>query len=94
MPVISGLRRWQNGEIFNARDYVYERDLIISELNRLTNILAGSDQAVNLTVNRLTAQEIILNGGDLNEYIRGQAVYTGLTPTDAENGDLWFETVA
>ena len=93
MPVISGLRQWQNGEVFNARDYVYERNLIVSELNRLTNILAGSDSAINLTVNKLTATEIVLNGGSLDDYIRGQAVYTTTQPTDAVSNDLWFEEV-
>jgi hypothetical protein len=39
MPVISNLKKWRNGEIFNARDYIYERDLIVSQLNRLTAFL-------------------------------------------------------
>lgn len=93
MPVISGLRQWQNGEVFNARDYVYERNLIVGELNRLTNILAGNDTQINLSVNRLTATEIILNGGTLDDYIRGAAAYTETEPTDAATNDLWFEEV-
>jgi hypothetical protein len=33
MAVIENLRRWRNGEVINARDYVYERDLIVSLVN-------------------------------------------------------------
>lgn len=29
---VTDLRKWRNGEIFNATDYVYERDLIISAI--------------------------------------------------------------
>jgi hypothetical protein len=32
MAKITDLRKWRNGEIFNARDYVYERDLLISAI--------------------------------------------------------------
>lgn len=47
MAIITNLRRWRNGEVINARDYVYERDLIVSlvnqhevDLTELNNILA------------------------------------------------------
>jgi hypothetical protein len=33
MAIITNLRRWRNGDIINARDYVYERDLIVSLVN-------------------------------------------------------------
>ena len=33
MAIITNLRRWRNGEVINARDYVYERDLIVSLVN-------------------------------------------------------------
>jgi hypothetical protein len=33
MAKITNLRKWKNGEVFNARDYVYERDLIVSLVN-------------------------------------------------------------
>lgn len=95
MARVTNLRRWKNGEIFNARDYVYERDLIVSQLNLLSTLLgetvAGEGDGVNLTVNKLTANEIILNGGDLNDFIRGKALYTGDEPTDSEQGDIWFD---
>jgi len=51
MPRISDLRRWRNGEIFNARDYVYERDLIVNEVNRLAGLLTGDS---DLDVNSIT----------------------------------------
>lgn len=34
MAIITNLRRWRNGEVINARDYVYERDLIVSLVNQ------------------------------------------------------------
>jgi len=33
MAIITNLRKWRNGEVINARDYVYERDLIVSLVN-------------------------------------------------------------
>lgn len=30
------LRKWRNGEVFNARDYVYERDLLLKSVEELT----------------------------------------------------------
>lgn len=91
MPTIANLRRWRNGEIFSARDYVYERDTIIAQVNRLSALLEGTGTAVDLTVDTLTANEIVLNGADLNDYVRGIAVYTGDEPTDRESGDIWFD---
>lgn len=94
MPTITDLRRWRNGEIFNARDYVYERDLIIEELNRLSGLLTG---ATDLTLNTLTANSIVtdnltIGGKDLNDYVRGVAVYTSDdAPTDQQGGDIWFD---
>lgn len=90
--IISNLKKWKNGEIFNARDYVYERDLIIAQVNRLASLVGDTQgaSAVNLSVNKLTANEIVLEGGDLNDFIRGQAVYTS-TPVDAQNGDVWLD---
>jgi hypothetical protein len=42
MAIITNLRKWRNGEIINARDYVYERDFIVSQVNehdnRITNL--------------------------------------------------------
>jgi hypothetical protein len=33
MAIITNLRKWRNGEVINARDYVYERDLIVALVN-------------------------------------------------------------
>jgi hypothetical protein len=52
MAIITNLRKWRNGEVINARDYVYERDLIVSLVNQhevdlaeLNNILAVTGSA-------------------------------------------------
>ena len=31
-------RNWKNNDIFSARSYVYERDTIVNEINRLAGI--------------------------------------------------------
>lgn len=41
---IEGLRDWTNNEVFNARDYVYERDTIISTVNQLIDYADYLDQ--------------------------------------------------
>lgn len=33
MAKLENLRKWKNGEVFNARDYVYERNEIVKLLN-------------------------------------------------------------
>ena len=33
---LKSLRKWRNGEVFNARDYVYERDLLLKSVEELT----------------------------------------------------------
>lgn len=88
---ISSLKRWRNGEVFTARDYVYEREQIVTEVNRLAGLLTGSS---DLSVNSLTANSITVNGQSLDDVVRGQAVYTGtVEPTDEAGGDLWFDGV-
>lgn len=55
MAIITNLRKWRNGEVINARDYVYERDLIVAlvnehelDLTELNNLLTvtGSTNGV------------------------------------------------
>ena len=88
---ITALRRWRNGEVFTARDYMYEREEIVAEVNRLAGLLTG---ASDLSVNSLTANSITVNGQSLDDVVRGQAVYTGtVEPTDEVGGDLWFDGV-
>lgn len=81
---VTSLRQWRNGETFTARDYMYEREQIIAEVNRLAGLFTGD---TDLTVNSLTTSSITVNGVDI---ARGQAVYTGSEPTDGVSGDLWF----
>lgn len=40
---IKDLRKWRNGEVFNARDYVYERDLIVAALREVESQIADID---------------------------------------------------
>lgn len=40
---IKDLRKWRNGEVFNARDYVYERDLIVAALREVEAQIADID---------------------------------------------------
>lgn len=41
---IEDLRDWTNNEVFNARDYVYERDTIINTINNLIDYADYLDQ--------------------------------------------------
>jgi len=54
MPTINNLRKWKNGEIFNARDYVYERDVLVSQVNRLSALLGDSEGTADLDVSTIT----------------------------------------
>lgn len=54
MPTINNLRQWRNGEVFNARDYVYERNLLVSQVNRLTSILGDGGTPGAITVSSIT----------------------------------------
>ena len=54
MPTIANLRQWRNGEVFNARDYVYERNAILAQVNRLTELIGDGTGNFDLTVNSLT----------------------------------------
>ena len=68
MPIISNLRKWKNGEVFNARDYVYERDAIITQLNRLTLLLEGNQdgEGVNISVDSITIGDLRMDVNDRN----------------------------
>lgn len=41
---INQLRQWTNNEVFNARDYVYERDTIVSTINQIIDYADYLDQ--------------------------------------------------
>jgi len=49
MATIQNLRRWRNGEVINARDYVYERDLIVSLVNEHEVDLTELNNIINVT---------------------------------------------
>ena len=57
---IANLKLWKNGEILNARDYVYERNRIVSEVNRLSALVTGEGESVDLSVGGLNAASITL----------------------------------
>ena len=74
-------KRWVSGETFTANAYVYERNLIIAEVNRLAGLINGSSD--------LSVNSILVNGVDI---ARGQALYTSsLQPNDAITGDIWYD---
>ena len=79
---ITNLRNWINGEVFNARDYTYERNLIVSLVNnhedrvRVLETFTGNLQTTFLDKVTTTPQtvagpvtfssEVILNGTNLD----------------------------
>jgi len=77
MPLISNFRQWRNGEVFNASNYVYERNTIVNQLNRLTAILEGSGTPVDLTVAGLTATSITMGGETITSFAdaRGTTIH-------------------
>lgn len=92
---VPNLRQWKNGEVFNARDYVYERNLIIAEINRLSALVGDSQSGtINLTVNALTANSMTMNGRTITDFAEaGNRTFLSDTqPNNLLNGDLWFDT--
>ena len=89
MPVISNFRLWRNGEVFNANDYVYERNTIVNQLNRLTGILGdgGTPAPIN-------ASSITMGGQTATafEQIGSRTFLQNTTPNSTREGDLWFDT--
>ena len=95
MPLISNFRQWRNGEVFNASNYVYERNTIVNQLNRLTAMLEGSGTPVNLTVNELTTTAITMGGERITSFADAgnKTFLSGTEPTTGyRDGDLWFDT--
>lgn len=82
MPVVTNLKKWKNGEVFNARDYVYERDAILAQLNRLTLLLEGNQEGdgINIAVDQISI-------GDLNVNVNSR---TGLLQADMDSVKLQF----
>ena len=90
---ISSLRQWRNGETFTARDYMYEREQIITEVNRLAGLFTGT---TDLTVNSLTTNSITMGPKTINNFneLGINSYLDGDEPTgyDVNEGDLWFDT--
>lgn len=93
---ISALKQWRNGETFSARDYVYEREQIITEVNRLAGLLTGDS---DLDVNSLTANSITIGSTTVTNFnqLGNRSFMQDDEPTlqnsgyDVKDGDLWFD---
>lgn len=93
MSVLANLKRWKNGEIFNARDYVYERDLIIAQINRLSTLVGDSSgMVVDLNVNNLNADSITLNGETITNFQEaGTKIYYETLPQTPTVDSLFID---
>jgi hypothetical protein len=90
---ITNLRNWINGEVFNARDYVYERNLIVALVNshedRVTNLETFRDN-LDIQFDSLGDRITVLENapGPI-----GQNIFVQDTePTGLFVGDLWYDT--
>lgn len=91
MASITNLRKWKNGEILNARDYVYERDAIVAQVNRLTALIEGDGAAIDLTVDGLTANSISLGGQTIESFEEaGTKIYYETLPVGAKVDSLFI----
>jgi hypothetical protein len=92
MSVLANLKKWRNGEIFNARDYVYERDLIITQVNRLSALIEGDGAAIDLTVDGLTTNSITLNGETITNFQEaGTKIYYETLPEEPKQDSLFID---
>jgi len=57
MAKVTGLRTWRNGEIINARDYVYERNQITTALNTNDDTLIDHETRITTAEGDITALE-------------------------------------
>jgi hypothetical protein len=76
MAVITNLRKWRNGEVINARDYVYERDLIVSTVNQHDTRIQNIENLVGF-------------GEDGAEYIHFN-VNSAQDTADLPNGSIFY----
>ena len=91
MAAITNLRKWRNGEVFNARDYVYERDAIIAQVNRLSALIEGDGEAIDLTVDGLTANSISLGGESITTFEEaGTKIHFETLPSSAKPDSLFI----
>ena len=91
MPIINNFRQWRNGEVFNANDYVYERNTIVNQLNRLTALLGDSSENASLTVGGLTTTSITMGGETITSFAEaGTKIHYQTLPADAAVDDLFI----
>ena len=62
MPLISNFKQWRNGEVFNATSYVYERDTIVNQLNRLSILVGDTGSDSTITVGGLSTTGTVSAG--------------------------------
>jgi hypothetical protein len=96
MGFISNLKRWTNGEIFNARDYVYERDLLVAQINRLSNLVGDVEPGtpVNVFATNLDSKSISLNNVTITDWEDlGQTFISTFPPSEGngQDGNFWIE---
>lgn len=90
---ITNLRNWINGEVFNARDYTYERNLIVTLVNnhedRVTDLETFRDN-LDIEFDSLDDRITVLEEAPIR---LGNKTYLQETePTDdIIEGDLWFD---
>lgn len=96
------LTRWLAGQTFTARDYLYERDIIVEEINRLgglvDDLLSGQGDltVTSLTINGtvdLNVSGFTINNEPFDKYVRGNAVYSSTPDQYLQDGDIYFEEI-
>jgi hypothetical protein len=76
MAIITNLRKWRNGDIINARDYVYERDFIVSQVNEHDNRITNLENLVGFGENGAEyIQFNITSEQDMAELPNGSVFY-------------------
>ena len=86
---VTSLRQWRNGETFTARDYMYEREQIIAEVNRLAGLLTGSS---DLNVNSLTTNSITMGGETATSFDDvGTKIHYETLPNNAKVNSLFID---
>jgi hypothetical protein len=85
-------KRWVSGETFTANAYVYERDLIIAQVNILSALIEGNGAAIDLTVDGLTANSISLGGETITSFEEaGTKIYFETLPENAKVDTLFVD---
>lgn len=88
------LRQWRNGEVFNARDYVYERNVLIAEINRLEGIFTGNSNlnVTSVSANSVSTSSITMNGETVTSFAdAGTKIHYETIADDAKVDDLFID---